>query len=72
MNKLAAFRLPDSMINEVDSISKKLQRTKSFVIMEALKSYIGDIVDYQIALDRLNDPHDEIVTSKQMRGLLAK
>lgn len=69
---LAAFRLPDSLLRKVDSVSKKLQRTKSFIIRKALETYIQEYVDYQIALDRLNDHQDEIISSKEMKGLIEK
>ena len=67
-----SVRLPDTLIQEVNSLTKKLQRTKTFFVREAVESYLKEYVDYQIALDRLNDPYDEIISSKQMRGLLAK
>ncbi|MDD5687284.1 MAG: DNA-binding protein [Elusimicrobia bacterium] len=69
---LTAFRLPASLLHEVNSISKKLQRTKTFIIRKALETYVKEYADCQIAIDRLNDPQDETISSKEMRGLIAK
>ena len=37
------------------------------MIKKALENYLNEYADYQIALDRLNDKDDEIITSKDLR-----
>ncbi len=64
-----ALRVPDDVARQVEEVSKKLQRTKSFIIRKAIEVYIHEYVDYQIALDRLNDKDDEIISAKKMRSL---
>jgi len=63
---LLAIRLPDKLSDRVEKITKELQRTKSFIVRKALERYLDDYIDYQIALDRLNDQDDEIITSDEM------
>jgi len=67
-----ALRLPDELASEVEKVSKQLQRTKSYIVRKALENYVREHVEYQIALGRLNDKDDKIVSSKEIRGMLGK
>ena len=67
-----AVRLPDDILHKLEKIAKQLSRTKSYIIRKAIEIYVKDHADYQIALDRLNDKDDEIISSKDMRKLLEK
>jgi predicted DNA-binding protein len=55
----------------LEDIAKIADCSKSHLIREAIEQYEGEYTDYQIALDRLNDVHDEIISSEKMRDLLA-
>jgi len=72
MEKQLIFRLPDELYQKVIVLSNEIQRPKSFIIRKALEIYMNDYVDYQIALDRLNDKDDKIISSKEMRRRIAK
>ena len=37
---------------------------------KAIEEYLDDQVDYQIALERLNDKNDPIISAKEMKKLL--
>jgi len=65
-----SVRLPENLAIRLDSISKETERPRSFIIQKALESYIEDFADLQIALDRLRDKGDEVVSSKEMRKSL--
>ncbi len=67
-----ALRLPEDLIKEVEKVSNELERSKSYIIRKAIQTYIKEYSDYQIALDRLNDKDDEIISSKKMRALIEK
>ncbi len=67
-----AVRLPDNLLHKLESIAKQINRTKSYIIRKAIEIYVKDHADYQIALDRLNDKDDEIISSKGMRKLFEK
>ena len=70
MSTTISIRLPDSLANELDFISKETERTKSFHIQKAVEIYLAERADFQIALDRLNDRTDPIITSEEMRAKL--
>lgn len=70
MSTAVSIRLPKSLATQLDSIAKETERPRSFIIQKALESYIEDFADLQIALDRLHDKGDEIVSAKDMRKSL--
>jgi len=70
MSTAISVRLPENLAIQLDCISKETERPRSFIIQKALESYIEDFADLQIALDRLRDKGDEIVSSKEMRKSL--
>lgn len=71
MSTAISVRLPNNLASQLDNISKETERPRSFIIQKALETYIEDYADLQIALDRLHDKGDEIVSPKEMRKLLA-
>ena len=70
MNTAISVRLPKNLASLLDSIAKETERPRSFIIQKALESYIEDFADLQIALDRLRDKGDEVISSKEMRKSL--
>jgi predicted DNA-binding protein len=70
MASTKAFRLPDDIREILESTAKKHKRTETFYVIEALKYYFAEYHDYQIAIDRFNDPSDKIISSEEMRERL--
>jgi RHH-type rel operon transcriptional repressor/antitoxin RelB len=70
MNTAISVRLPKNLASQLDSISKETERPRSFIIQKALESYIEDFADLQIALDRLHDKGDAVISAKEMRKSL--
>ena len=66
-----SLRLPDKLAKELDIVSKETERSKSFHIQKAVEQYLADRADLQIALDRLNDTTDPIISIEDMRKKLA-
>ena len=66
-----SLRLSEEIVNQLNDIANSIDRSKSFLIKKAIEQYLEEYADYQIALDRLNDKDDEIISSKEMRKLLA-
>lgn len=64
------LRISDTLEQQIDKLAKQLQRSKSFIIRKAVETYVNEYADYQIALERLHDKDDEIMSAGQMRGLL--
>ena len=70
MSTAISVRLPKNLASQLDSIAKETERSRSFIIQKALESYIEDFADLQIALDRLHDKGDAVISSKEMRKSL--
>lgn len=65
---LISLRLPDELLKVLDSVSKATERSRTFILRKAIENYLEEYVDYQIALDRLNDKDDAIISSKELRS----
>ncbi len=70
MNTAISVRLPKDLADQLDSIAKETERPRSFIIQKALESYIEDFADLQIALDRLHDKSDPIISGEELRESL--
>ena len=68
MSTTISIRLPDKLATELDRISKETERSRSFHIQKAVEVYLSDRADFQIALDRLNDHTDPILSLNDMRA----
>ena len=62
-----SIRLPDDMAKALEAITRETERPKTFVVKKALEAYLEEYADYQIALDRLLDKNDRIISSKELR-----
>jgi len=71
MSTPVSIRLPDELAKQLDGIAKETERPRSYIIQKALESYIKDYADLQIALDRLHDKTDPIISSKELKKSLA-
>lgn len=67
MSKVITVRIPEEISEKLDDLSREIRREKSFIIKSALVQYLDEYVDYQIALDRLKDKDDKIITSEELR-----
>jgi len=70
MSTAVSIRLPNTLAKELDHIADETERPRSFHIQKALESYIEDFADVQIALDRLRDPKDPVISSHELRKSL--
>ncbi len=70
MGSTISVRLPDDLTQSLDEIAKETERPRSFHIQKALEAYIEDIADLRIALDRLRDPKDPILSGSELRESL--
>ena len=64
-SKTISTRLPIDIFNMIDTIAKERKRRKEEILKEALEMYIDEWNDYKIAIERLNDPSDEILTEEE-------
>ena len=70
MSRAVTLRLPEEILEEVELLAKNLDRSKTYLIKQAIEIYLEEYADYQIALDRLNDKDDKILTGKELRDCL--
>ncbi len=61
------LRIEGDMDRDLGRIAHELKRTKNYIIREAIKEYIEDTGDYEIALARMKDKNDEILTSAEFK-----
>ena len=67
MGTAISVRLPKELAEQLDHIAKETERPRSYILQKALESYIEDYSDLQIALDRLLDKMDPLVSSQELR-----
>ena len=70
MSTAISVRLPKALADRLDSIAEETERPRSFIIQKALESYIEDYADLQVALDRLHDHTDPVISGKELRKSL--
>jgi predicted DNA-binding protein len=66
-----SIRLPDEIAHKLENLASDIERSKTYIILKAIESYLQEYTDYLIALERLRDKDDEIISSDEMRERLA-
>jgi len=67
MSTSISIRIPDSLASQLSDIALETERPKSFHIQKALEAYLEDLADLQVALDRLHDTSDPVISPSEMR-----
>ena len=67
MSKAISIRIPDDLASKLTEISEETERPKSFHVQKALEAYLAELADLQIAIDRLRDSSDPVVSIEDMR-----
>jgi RHH-type transcriptional regulator, rel operon repressor / antitoxin RelB len=70
MNTAISVRLSKALADQLDSIAQETERSRSYIIQKALESYLEDYADLQVALDRLHDKSDPVISGKELRKSL--
>ena len=65
-----SIRIPDDLAQSLESLAETIDRPKTYVIRKAIEEYLRDYADYLIALERLKDKEDKIVSDGEMMELL--
>ena len=65
MQKVLSMRLPEEILEGIEEIAHERRRKRGDVIREALEYYLENWADYQIALDRLKDASDKVLSQKE-------
>ena len=67
MRTAISVRIPDELASKLTEISKETERPKSFHVQKALEVYLTELADIQVAVDRLHDTSDPIISIEDMR-----
>ena len=67
MSTALSVRIPDELASQLSEIARETERPKSFHIQKAIEAYLTEIADLQVALDRLHDTSDPVISVKDMR-----
>ncbi len=70
MSTALSIRLPKALVDRIDSIAKKTERPRSYITQKAIESYMEDYTDLEIAMDRLHDKTDPVISGKELRKSL--
>lgn len=71
MPRQVTARLPDRMVDALDTAARQLRRSRADVIRLAVEHYLEDFYDLSAAIDRLRGPADRVLDWDDVRrGLL--
>lgn len=57
-------------MHELEEVANLLDRSKTYIVRKALEAYLEDYVDYLIAMERLKDKDDKIISARELREQL--
>jgi|CXWL01.1.fsa_nt_gi RHH-type rel operon transcriptional repressor/antitoxin RelB len=66
---MTSVRLPENIDMQLEQLCAMTKRSKSFYIKEALTTYLEDIADQYIALDRIARPGRLLTTKELLKEL---
>ncbi len=58
--------MPGEVAKQLDDLAKSLDRPRTYIITKALREYLEEYEDYLVALHRLNDKNDRVVSEKEL------
>jgi len=80
MTTYIGVRIEDSLADSLTALTKKFERSKNYLVRMAIENFIYeqendeiddvDIALAEIALQRMNDPHEQLCTSEDMRDFI--
>jgi len=65
MTKTISARLPMTMISSIEEVAAERNRKRGDIVRDALEIYLDTWADYQIAMERLKDAQDAILSEKE-------
>ena len=67
MSQQVTARLPDPVVDALDSAARQLRRSRADVIRQAVERYLQDFDDLSSAIQRLRDPGDPVLDWDRVR-----
>ena len=72
MSVSVSIRLPDDTAQALDDLARATDRPRTYLILKAVSTYLAEYADYQIALDRLRDKDDPVISASELRNRLGR
>lgn len=69
--KILSISIDNETLNKLNNLCKQTERQRSWLIKKAIVNLFEELEDYEIALKRLSDPADKIISHTEMRKRLA-
>ena len=63
-------RVPDNLVDQLDELAVSLERSRAYLVKKAMEMYLSEYADYLIALERLRDKNDDLISMREMKNLL--
>ena len=63
-------RVPDNLVDQLDELAVSLERSRAYLVKKAMEMYLSEYADYLIALERLRNTNDDIISMREMKNLL--
>ncbi len=70
MSVSVSVRISDETAKALDDVARATDRTKTYLVLQALETYLQEYADYQVALDRLMDKGDPVISSTELQERL--
>ena len=65
MPQAIIVRLPEDIANRLDTLAKSIDRSKTHIVTKALRQYLEEYENHLLALHRLNDKNDSVVSERE-------
>ncbi|HSS45547.1 MAG TPA: ribbon-helix-helix protein, CopG family [Thermoanaerobaculia bacterium] len=72
MSSSVSVRLPERTAKALADLAKATDRPKTYFVEKALENYLAEYADYQVALDRLRDKDDPVISAAELRKRIAR
>jgi RHH-type rel operon transcriptional repressor/antitoxin RelB len=72
MSKSISLRLADDTAKALEELARASDRPKTYFIEKALETYLAETAEYQVALDRLRDKDDPVISAAELRKRIAR
>ena len=71
MSVAVSIRFPEALQEALERLARSMDRPKTYLIRKAVETYLMEYADYQIALNRLQDKEDALISGSELRKRLA-
>ena len=71
MSTTVSIQLYGNIAHELDGLARTMERSRTYIIRNAIESYHKEYAGYSVAIERLNNKDAEIISSDKVRNCLA-